>query len=136
MKNILETKAAKALNIIAIFKEGELVGRVYAYYSDSGVCTLEVWRSGLGKIHRSRASGFGYDKFTHALHGCVFDGHCLVDHATPLKGELAKKIYQPYDVIPKGYRFANLTKDGYMSCFQEPGLDYLVEMGYKIYTLL
>jgi hypothetical protein len=105
-----------------------------------------------------RAGGGGYDKFTAALSGMVFDGHKLTDHGReagapkPPKG----RTTFPRDFkAPKGWSLANwvdgsaLTHDGsrrwpnvpegesgFLSCFREAGFKYLEALGYRVIQAL
>ena len=72
-RQVRETKAAKAVKVIAILKDGRPFAKIQAHFSDSGVVNTDVWAEcwedckkacleGM-LVHQGKASGYGYDKF-------------------------------------------------------------------------
>lgn len=134
-KKICDTKAAQSLSAKVVLKDGRYICKILAYHTDMRT-TVEVW--GPDVEYRGFAGGWGYDRFTAALHKCVIDGHELCDHSSerlplPECGYFARDF-----VPPKGYRLANWRTDvnGWNDCYKSSGLDYLYELGYQIIGVL
>lgn len=110
VKRVDETKAGKAISAYVIMKGSKLIGKVQAHFSEGGTCTVNAWDFSPKDETRymsATASGYGYDKFTAAISGMVFDGkklsnHCGASLKLPKKGYFTKT-----DKLPKGYRLAN-----------------------------
>lgn len=156
-KQVRETAAGKSISAYVILnKKGEHVATVQAHFSDSGVCTVDVWNQGSSRteyrLQQGRASGYGYDKFTAALSGLKIDGHDMSDHCGARKSPPKGRTTWPRDAKPpKGYTFANfqtftyssdtgervpLADDspdyGYGSCYRIEGMNYLKALGYRV----
>jgi hypothetical protein len=76
MKYILESKAARALDVFVILKDGECVASVLAHHTPS-TCTVNIF-------HRNRRASFQhgvsrecgvYNRLCCALEGLEIDGH-------------------------------------------------------------
>lgn len=147
---------AKAKGIV-IFKGARHVAAIYCAYPRDGMGRLRVTcfqaceaaektaktlakmgRDGDGYVQHGSAGGCGYDKLTAALSGMVIDGHKLTDHCgenkKPPKGA---KVWPRNAKAPRGYAFANYDSkaNGYGSCYRQPGLRYLQDLGYTVVTL-
>lgn len=110
-KYVADTKAGKSISAYVILnKKGDQVAIVRAHFSDGGTCTVNVFDNASDGIQHATASGYGYDKFGHALSGLSIDGHKMSDHCSrdgapkPPKG----RVSFPADYNPrKGYKLAN-----------------------------
>lgn len=139
-KYVRETKHGKSIRAVVILnKKGDHVATVQASFSDNpagSVCLVNVWHTDhTVEMQHARAGGYGYDKYSNALSGLTIDGHTLNDHCgKQLKLPRGKKAFPRDFKAPKGYRLTNWSRDeeGYLSCFREPGLDYLKAIGYRI----
>lgn len=147
MKQVRESNAAKSLSAYVIFKKGEHIATVQAYYANSGGVSVDVWDKH-SLSHQGKAGGYGYDKFTAALSGAVIDGVKLYDHcggydeaemAIKLK---AVKLYQTSEVKAKrfaakhGLQFANWRDGKPTSAFFESGLNRLSALGYTVISAI
>lgn len=109
-KRVDETKAGKQISAYVIMKGSKLIGKVQAHFSDGGTCTVNAWDFSPKDETRymsGKASGYGYDKFTAAISGMVFDGHELVNHCgakakTPKRGYWLRE-----DKLARGFNLAN-----------------------------
>lgn len=94
MKNIFDCKHVKHVKAVALLKNGEMVGRIVANWSDNpagSVCAAQVmlwdWEvkkkrtvmlmdkpTELSAIMIGRAGGYGYDKFSSAVYQALKAG--------------------------------------------------------------
>lgn len=154
MKQVQDTKAGKSISAwIILDKKGHLIGRVHAHYSDGGTCTVDVWEyNEKGLLHQGKADGYGYDKLTAALRGCVFAGIVLHDHCGQDDAsnallsqyrEAIRKVNNQEDMnaITEKFRakckkigadFYNYREGMYHSIYYKSGLDRLESFGYKV----
>lgn len=130
--SLSESKAFENVGVWVILKDGSIVGKVLAVFSPSGVVRVEVWQFGYGLVHQGRAGGYGYDKLTSALRGCVFDGHELTDHCER-KEDRPETGWQGDP--PTGWHYANYDSEiqDYKNIYKQAGLDYLVSHGFQVW---
>lgn len=82
MKSTLDLNHVKGVSAVALLKDGKVVGKIIANYSDNpngSVCQATVWlwdRLDDGSVARrshgtGRAGGYGYDKFSAAVYDAL-----------------------------------------------------------------
>lgn len=97
MKQVRELCDATAS--IVLNKKGELVAKVQARYGSGGGVQVDVWsrkpgESHLELTHQGKAGGWGYDKYTAALHGAVIEGVELHNHCG--RDKISMRLEQQY----------------------------------------
>jgi len=149
---VSETKAAGSISAwIITDKRGEYVAKVQAHFSDGGRVLVNVFSRGAEFQHAS-ASGYGYDKLTHALAGLKIDGHSIADHCGDVPEDEKKRarLLAAYNRDPNartreqwskaaeriGARWANWGDGRWMDLYFTPGLDRLQTFGYHVYSAI
>lgn len=83
---ITDRPALKNARVVAILKDGKIVGKILGAFSTQGQGRLYVslwdWTEDGGHpgVQEGSAKGYGYDKFSAALTGMKFAGVTLQDH--------------------------------------------------------
>jgi hypothetical protein len=109
MKLVTETAAGQSIAAYVILKKNAMVGKVHVYYNTkSGGVTVNAWDyTREESFMKSHASGYGYDKFTAAVSGMLFDGHTISNHCG-VKAPTPKCGYFTNETkLPKGYSVCN-----------------------------
>ena len=134
-KKIRDTKAAQSLSAKVVLKDGRYICKILGYFTAMRA-VVEV--CGPDVDYRGSAGGWGYDKFTAAISGCVIDGHQLCNHSGERLPLPECGFFERDFVPPKGYSLANWRKDvgGWGDCYKNSGLDYLYALGYQIISVL
>lgn len=107
-----ETSAGQTIGAKLVFRpNGNLVATVQSWHGGftTHVNVFNFMPDNPSKDCEGRASGGGYDKYVAALRGCQIDGYTLADHC--------------------GEKFEN-------GKYKTAGLDYLVELGYRVVTAI
>lgn len=105
-KFVCDTAAARSLSAYVILKRGQFVTTVTAHFGYPRVI-VNVGAHGDQMVQTASASGYGYDKFTHALSGLVIDGHKMRDHCA--HDEASAKVMRAYGAA---VRKALIAQDG------------------------
>ena len=129
--SILRKKSFQNISAQVVMKDGKFICKVIAYHTPMKT-VVEV--RGPDVEYQRSVGGWGYDRYTCALAGCVIDGHVITDHAQE-QLPLPKEGVFPIDFVPPtGYYTTNWNaeRNGWTHCFKTAGLGLLRDHGYQI----
>jgi hypothetical protein len=152
-KYVRDTAAGKSISAYVILRDGIEVATVNVHYGNSRVL-VNIFQSDQAakacaaalneKSHvapskyvfqKGAAGGYGYDKYTAAISGCIIDGHKITNHCDErLALPRGRQAFGPRFKAPAGYHVANWSQrlNGWTDCYREPGLKYLEAIGYTV----